>query len=590
MRGWGLWLSALFTLLCSSRAIAATLVSCSDGARLFSACELTFTWNDGEVTQSASPYTTDLLHVEFRAPSGTTYLIRSFWDGGRAVYVRFTPTETGRWNYKVSSTLARYDNQEVGFNVSETRNTGFVSVANLRHWWTPGKKPHLWVSASVPLLEIDQTALEAWLDARKHDGFTHIRGTLLASQLPLKPLTNGTPNSAYFQQLDDRILAANSRNLTTDIILADSGFVRSGALNDWQTRENLMRYVVARYGSLNVTWQGIEHFEDTAGARDLLKNIGALLEKYDGYQHPRSTDARMTSSPLLPDGWMSYLIEASPHPDLGAVEHQFTQEPEIHVVTSTAPEAFRKELWESTTSGEYPTVSYEALENPTNVAAMRVWCRVMSGTRHWEFEPYFDVTGARAVGLPEVEFLAYAAQPGNVDITLTKHKYNPVWVNPITGEELPLKNYRGEVFSSPTPDTLHDWILQVPREGHKESMLHSYYFESVDPPVQEPEMDPEKTPVTIQDPSGDEFSSSIPIPFQAKVTRAIRATRQMQYVWWGELVGSTEGGRVLGVGATGNFTLPPEFRSAGGSLTVRLLAINALGKAYELDRVYRLGR
>ncbi len=163
--------------------------------------------------------------------------------------------------------------------------------------------------------------------------------------------------------------------------------------------------------------------------------------------------------------------------------------------------------------------------------AVQIWQEVVSDTRHWEFEPYFDVDGARAVGLPEVEFLAYAEQPGIVELTLTKHKYNPVWINPITGEQIPLKDYRGEVLSRETPDKTHDWVLQVPREGHKEAMLKSYRFESVDPPIQEPELDPAKTPYQIVDPPGDVLNPRIPILYGIKLTRTNRATRNMQYVW-----------------------------------------------------------
>jgi hypothetical protein len=63
----------------------------------------------------------------------------------------------------------------------------------------------------------------------------------------------------------------------------------------------------------------------------------------------------------------------------------------------------------------------------------------------------------------------------------------------------------------------------------------------------------------------------------------------MQFVWWGEVVAGGEGARLLGVGSFGNFTVPKELLAEPGStLNVRLLAINANGKGYELDKVYRL--
>ena len=357
-----------------------------------------------------SSYTDDVLNVEFRSPSHTTVLVHAFWNGARNLLVRFSPTEAGTWAYHVSSTIKRYDNQESTFSAADTGRAGFVGVANLRHWRTTNKQPHLWFAASVPFLQIDQRHLETWLDARKHDGFTHIRGTLLTATGPIKPLTtDGQPNFPYFSELDQRILAADDRGFTLDLLLADDAFIESGSFADAPQREALVRYLAARYGSLNVTWQGIERFEAIPHSRALLQELNSYLEKYDGYHHPRSTGARMTSSPLLRDGWMNYLIEASSDPELGAVEHQFTQAPEIHLVQETAPDKFRRELWTAATNGEYPSVSYEALQNKANVKAAQIWARVLRDTRHWELEPYFEVDGARATGLDEVEYLAYAA-------------------------------------------------------------------------------------------------------------------------------------------------------------------------------------
>jgi len=122
-------------------------------------------------------------------------------------------------------------------------------------------------------------------------------------------------------------------------------------------------------------------------------------------------------------------------------------------------------------------------------------------------------------------------------------------------------------------------------------MLRSYYFESQEPPVQEPESDPSKAPFEVIDPPGEEINARIPTPFRAKVVRANRASRDMQFVWWGEAVPGSEGPRVLGVGSFGNFTVPPDIIQPGAeTLSLRLLAINANGKAYELNKVYRLLR
>jgi hypothetical protein len=578
----------LFSAVCCLR--AANVPACSQGAKAFLPCELSFEWKEGELPSGTAVYSADVLRVEFRSPQHTTYLIRGFWDGGHDIRVRFSPVETGTWTYRVASTIPRFDNHESTFSVADSGIPGFVSVANVRHWWTTNKQPHLWLGAEVPFHKIDVNALAAWLDARKHDGYTHVRGTLLTFDGPVKPLNgNSQPNFQYFSELDEKVLAAVERGFTLDLVIADSSVVKSGLLTDFASRDPLIRYIVARYGGLNVTWEAIDEFEDVPNARPLLKGMAESIGKYDTFHHPLSTGARATSWPLLSDGWMNYLVEASAHPELGAVEHQFTANPEIHLIQATDPDDFRHELWNCTTNGEYPSVSFEALQNAANVKAVQIWAHVMADTRHWELEPYFDVDGARATGLNEVEYLAYAQTPGIVEVTLPKHKYNPVWVNPITGEEIPLKNYRGDVFSQQTPDSAHDWVLQVPREGHKEMMLRSYRFESDDPPIQEPEVDPAKIPYGIGDPSGDKLNSAIPTLYAVKLTRKNRATRSMQYVWWGEIVASGEGARILAIGPSGTFTIPKILlKQPSAILNMRLLAINANVKAYEVDQVFQM--
>jgi hypothetical protein len=563
----------------------AAVTSCESSARTFLPCELTFTRNEANSQQSA--YRDDLLRVEFRSPTHKTYLMHSFGD--RPLHVRFSPTEAGVWTYHVLTDIAAYNNKEATFSVADSGLPGMVSVANLRHWRTTDKKPHLWLAASVPFLKISQAEFESWLDTRKKEGFTHIRGALLTQDFASPAIDKNEPNAAYFDALDDRILAAASRGFVLDFLIADQKFLSNGFLDQYNEHEALIRYLAARFGSLNVTWQGIERFEEVPKSRPLLRDLGRLLQQYDGFDHPRTTDARDSGFPLLGDGWMNYLIEASPNPQLGAVEHQFTTQPELHVISSTEPEKFRHELWQCTTNAEYPSVSYESLKNEANLKAIHVWSQVLADTRHWELEPFFEVDGARAVGLTEVEYLAYAQTPGIVELTVPRHKYNPVWVNPIDGEQVVLKDNRSEVFSRSTPDNSHDWLFWLPRDGEKENRLKYFYFESEDPPVQEIESDTSRVPFTVTAPASDELKLSAPGDISVKVTRANRASRRMEYVWWGEVVASGTGLHLLGVGSSGSLNVPKEFSAQSGAvLNLRVLSINANGKAYEFDRIYKL--
>src|SRR5580700_7511554 len=202
------------------------------------------------------------------------------------------------------------------------------------------------------------------LSGAAQNKFNHFRGSILGGLSDRSRVYLGPerPNPAYFDQLDRRV----------------------AQFPDWQAREHFIRYVVARYTAFNITWQGLEEFEDYADGRPLLKELGLDLKKLDPYQHPRSSNAKVTSSPLLADGWMDYIIEGAQDNAQGSqdivasVEHQFYSVPFVGITDA-------RHLWNSTMDGEYP----EFRGGDTNVA--KTWFEFMAETRHWELEPYFDV-------------------------------------------------------------------------------------------------------------------------------------------------------------------------------------------------------
>ena len=63
----------------------------------------------------------------------------------------------------------------------------------------------------------------------------------------------------------------------------------------------------------------------------------------------------------------------------------------------------------------------------------------------------------------------------------------------------------------------------------------------------------------------------------------------MKFVWTGEVVSDGQGYRVLAIGSEKSLQLPRDLTSKFPSVfNLRLSAINANGKAYSLDKVYRL--
>jgi hypothetical protein len=568
----------LFSLLVAAAALAQT--PC-EGTPAYSPCEIPFELSTTDAAVRLNPYVNFVLQVEFRSPRFKTYLMPAFWDGSRnKMMVRFTPTEAGQWIYKVTSNVSAFDGQQGMFNAAASDSPGFVNVANVHHWATDNKKAHLWMGYIADRFSFASAAeFDQQLNAAVQDKFNHFRGSILGGLSDRSRVFLGPdrPNPGYFDELDRRIAEIHKRGITADLMLASDPETIVAQFPDWQARERFIRYIVARYAAFNITWQGVEEFEDYGDGRALLKELGLDLKKLDPYQHPRSSNAKVTSAPLLADGWMNYVIEGSPDDTVGSVEHQFYPVPFVGVTDA-------QHLWNATMDGQYP----EFRGNGTNVA--KHWFEFMADTRHWELEPYFDVDGTRAVALEDVEYVNYIEHPGPpVEVTVEKHGYDVQWLNPATGESIEQKKYSGEHFTGQAPDSSHPWVLYIAREGHKESMGKSYKFESRPVPVQEVETDLKKIPFEIVGPSGNTILAGKATQFSVKLTRETRATRSMMFLWSGEAVSDGRGFRVLGTGSPGTFVVPASVAANFPAvLTIHVTALNANGKAYTLDRVYEL--
>ena len=220
---------------------------------------------------------------------------------------------------------------------------------------------------------------------------------------------------------------------------------------------------------------------------------------------------------------------------------------------------------------------------------MKAWCDIISASRYWELEPYFDVDGGRAIALDGTEYLVYVEKPALIELTVEKHGYDVAWLNPATGEMIKAKDYNGEHFTGEPPDKSHDWVLRLSREGRKEGMLNSYKFESRRVPVQVVETDPVKVPFEIAAPADDGISLSNPPKFSLKIKRETRATRSLLVEWTAEVVVDGEGYRVAGTGREGTLRIPASVANKlPGVVFLRAAILNANGKAYTTDKVYRL--
>ncbi|MBV8847667.1 MAG: DUF5060 domain-containing protein, partial [Bryobacterales bacterium] len=71
------------------------------GAQAWSPCDWAFDLAPTDNTDNFE------LRGEFRSPHHRTYVLRAFRDAGRRYVIRFTPTEGGDWEYRLSSSVPR---------------------------------------------------------------------------------------------------------------------------------------------------------------------------------------------------------------------------------------------------------------------------------------------------------------------------------------------------------------------------------------------------------------------------------------------------------------------------------------------------
>jgi hypothetical protein len=605
------WCGAAFALLlCLLKAQAPAPASPCANTPAYTPCEMVFELSEQDAASHPNPYATVDLRAELRSPRHRTHAVPAYWDGGRRMVIRFTPTEPGDWDWHLTSNIAAWNDKDGAFTAAPSEALGFLRVANVHHFaYTDSKRAHLWMGASEPLLlALDDAQFRAVVDARAAQKFNHLRFLVMAPGLGSAYAADGKPNVPYFQQLDQRIAYLNSKGITADLILTGGARYLETAFPSAQDRRLMVRFLAARYAGMNITWQGVDYFEDYPDGRALLKEVGTYLKEMDGYHHLRASGARVTSAPLLDDGWEDFAAYGTPDDNVGAIEHQLYPVPQVNLECGredsgagksgprdTDAATFRHRLWNATMDGQYVTYantgSGAQYASSPGAKVMTAWWDMMAGTRHWELEPYYDVDGGRALALEDTEYLVYIEKPGPIELTVENHTYDVIWMDPSDGATMVAKKFHGERFTAEPPDKYHDWVLHVVREGTLQSMNKSYYFESKDIEMQEIELNPPKIPFDVAQPKQDTLHVGQPAPYAATIKKATRATRSMMWLWTGEVTADHRGYRVLATGQKGNFT--PQLGLAfhyPATLLMKVYGMNSYGKVYLVSRGFDLAQ
>src|ERR1035441_3225630 len=180
----GLRLAAVFLALVP---LALRAQSTCNHTPAYSACELVFELGDKDAAAHPHPYLSVDLKVEFRSPRQHTYALPGYWDGGRRMVVRFSPTEAGDWDYHVTSNIAEWNDKTGTFTAAASEAPGFIRPANMHHWEYTERdsagldRPHLWMGATeMRFAFLDDAAFRAVADARAWP----VNGQVRSGRLP----------------------------------------------------------------------------------------------------------------------------------------------------------------------------------------------------------------------------------------------------------------------------------------------------------------------------------------------------------------------------------------------------------------------
>ncbi|MDO8538860.1 MAG: DUF4038 domain-containing protein [Opitutaceae bacterium] len=259
----------------------------------------------------ANPYVECAADAVLTEPDGgTTRTLPLFWDGGSRWKLRFSPDQTGNWQWAVKSADRGLDGRSGSFSCVESSRRGSIQPAagasrhfqyqNGERMWFLGDTAWSLLSDSAEEKH-GRAAAERYLRNRAAQGFNVVHSMMLNEAgwpnrggPPWLDLAVEKINPAYFQEADERIAFANAQGFVTGLALAwgDKGRKEPWSWGRFPTiaaRLRYARYIAARFGAYNVyflvsgEWHG-EVRSRPAAAADVVREfvqIGDALRAAD---------------------------------------------------------------------------------------------------------------------------------------------------------------------------------------------------------------------------------------------------------------------------------------------------------------------
>lgn len=282
------------------------------------------------------------LDATFSHQGGTNLSIPGFWDGEGEWRVRFTPTESGLWTYRIAVTDASgtSDPAEGSITVAPSDHRGFLRIGDQVD---PEYSPRYFAyEDGTPWYGRGHADLDMSLGGADPSGkglrkFSEMAETGENYEMWWPLWGNNFIQSTYssYSQAQMEIIDfvmgdAEAKDVAVIFTVWGHQFLRTGAhewgddrwgfngFNDltdirgfftdpeaWAWQENLYRYVIARwsYSPALVMWQtvteinGTESYEDTDPWHD---KVNAYFQDNDPYRHP--TTANKSGAEDWPEG------------------------------------------------------------------------------------------------------------------------------------------------------------------------------------------------------------------------------------------------------------------------------------------------
>ncbi len=283
----------------------------------------------------ANPFLDVVLDGRFSSPSGKEYRVPGFYDGDGGWEVRFSPAESGRWQYETFTQLADGELCSSGsFDVTEPEIPcrGFLRTCPGKHWglqYESGEPCFIWGDTVYNLFGMAYCGLEyeSFLRRRAEQGFNIMRARLPVSPFhppdghndwqtrstwpwggsPQKPLFDRF-NLGYFQAVDSVMRLAQQLGMGFEMIMEAWGmeYPFNCRVHFTPEYEELwMRYLIARYDAFQSVY------------------VWTLMNEYEYYPDGKRTPGPAREANLWAVRMGRYVKSTAPHGHPVAV-HIFT--------------------------------------------------------------------------------------------------------------------------------------------------------------------------------------------------------------------------------------------------------------------------